>query len=83
MKFEPKHWLVIALMVGGFATQLSGIKTGWYEVLTPPFVAGLLANVAATITAIFIGAPGAAADLNHARRQADTAIAALAETEKR
>ncbi len=73
VKLETKHWAVIALLVGGVATQLASTQHGWADVLTPGFVAGLLMQVASAITAIFVGAPGASADLAHANWRADLA----------
>jgi hypothetical protein len=57
---QPKHWAVIALLIGGVATQLASTQHGWADTLTPGFVAGLLMSVASAISALFVGAPGAA-----------------------
>ena len=55
---QPKHWAVIALLIGGVATQLASTQHGWADTLTPGFVAGLLMQVASAISALFVGAPG-------------------------
>lgn len=73
MKLEGKHWMIIALLIGGVATELGTAQHGWADVLTPGFVAGLLMLVASAITAIFVGAPGASDDLAKANQRADRA----------
>jgi len=75
MRFEPKHWLIVAGLVSGVATQLATAQHGWSDTLTTGFVAGLLLQVGSTITAIFVGAPGADADLARANRNTDVANA--------
>lgn len=61
MNLEPKHWAVIAAMMTGVGTQLLTASHGWTDIATPGFAAGLLIQIAAAITAIFVGAPGAGA----------------------
>lgn len=75
MKLEAKHWAVIAGLITGCATQLLSAQHGWSDIATPGFVAGLLIQVASAITAIFVGAPGAAAALDQANKNTDLANA--------
>lgn len=74
MKLEPKHWLIIAGLITGIATQLFAVN-GWGEAITTKFVAGLLIQVGTTISAIFMGAPGASAALDQANKNTDMANA--------
>lgn len=75
MKLEPKHYLVIAGILTGVATQLVTAQHGWSDVATPGFVAGLLIQIASAITAIFVGAPGATDALTRANQNTDMANA--------
>lgn len=59
-------------MVGSLSLQLAGIHD-WSMAMTTTFVAGLLGQWSLTITALFVGAPGAREEL---RRAQDTAIMA-------
>lgn len=78
---EPKHWAVIAGLITGVATQLLTAQHGWADIVTPGFFAGLLIQIASAITALFVGAPGAAAELDHANRRADVATERATEAE--
>ncbi len=75
MQLEPKHWLLIAGMISGLATQLLTAQHGWSDVLTPGFVAGLLIQTASAITALFVGAPGAEAAMAKKDEQIASATA--------
>jgi len=75
MKLEPKHWLILAGLMTGFATQLLTAQNGWSDLASPGFVAGMLIQMASAITAIFVGAPGATAALNRANQNTDMANA--------
>ncbi len=66
MKLEAKHWAVVAAMGASLAAQLNGVHN-WSETLTPGFVSGLLGMIATTLSAMFIGAPGAEAELQEAK----------------
>lgn len=56
-RLERKHWLVIAALLTGLATQLSALEHGWIEAATPRFIGGLLLQVVTAVTAIYVGAP--------------------------
>lgn len=75
MKLETKHWLVIAGLMTGFATQLLTAQHGWADIASPGFVAGMLIQLSSAITAIFVGAPGATAALERANLNTDLANA--------
>jgi hypothetical protein len=77
MHLEPKHWLIIAGLISGTATQLATAQHGWADTLTPGFIAGLLVQVATTISAIFIGKPGADAELDRAKENTQRALVGL------
>ena len=74
MKLEPKHWIIISIMIGGIAAQLTTVKD-WSSVLQPGFIGGMLATMASTITALFTGKPGADAELQRANKNTDMANA--------
>jgi hypothetical protein len=75
MNLEKKHWLIIAGLVSGAGTQLASAQHGWADTLTPGFVAGLLIQFGSAIAAIFVGAPGAEAELARANKNTDMANA--------
>lgn len=77
MKLETKHWVVLAGLLGSMAAQLASVKNGWADTLTPGFVAGLCGQIATTITAIFIGKPGADAELDRAKENTQRALVGL------
>lgn len=72
---EKKHVAIIAALCGCVSVQLAGAHNNWNEVLTPLFVAGLLGQIGVTIGAIFVGAPGAAAQLEQANKNTEMANA--------
>ncbi len=76
MKLETKHWMVIAGLASSIATQLAS-QHGWSDTLTPGFIAGLLGQIATTITAIFIGKPGADGELDRAHENTQRALVGL------
>lgn len=49
---KTSHWFILASMIGAIALQLSGVQH-WHEVVTPQFVGGLLAQIAALLAAMF------------------------------
>ena len=53
---QTKHWLILAGLAAAIATQLSGVQH-WNEILSPPFVAGVLGQIAVTLTALFTSKP--------------------------
>lgn len=57
-ELKATHWIVLGLVVGGVATQLSNVHDGWSEVWTPRFVAGMLMQVSSAIVALFTNKPG-------------------------
>lgn len=85
MKFETKHWVVIAGMITSVAAQLAAAHS-WADTLTTTFVAGLLIQVGTTITAIFVGAPGASSELQRAHESTaaanDRTMEAIAQIER-
>ncbi len=72
MRLEQKHYVIIAMLIGGIAAQLSTVKD-WSSVLQPGFIGGMLATMASTITALFTGKPGAEAELARANKNTDMA----------
>lgn len=61
MKFEPKHWIVLAGLLGGMSTQLLTAHS-WSDTLTPGFVAGLMISLSSGITGLFVNAPSGPKD---------------------
>jgi ABC-type sulfate transport system permease component len=57
MKFEGKHWGIVAALLVSMATQISGLQHGWQDMTSPQFVSGLLMSIATTIGALFVGSP--------------------------
>lgn len=57
MKFEKKHYAVLAGFLAAVATQLATAQHGWVDISTPGFVAGVLMQLATTISALFVGSP--------------------------
>lgn len=53
---NAKHWQIVALLLGGLALQLQGVKH-WAEVLSPGFVAGFCAMTAAAVRALYTDNP--------------------------
>jgi hypothetical protein len=75
MKLEPKHYAILAGLLTGVATQLLTAQHGWADTLTPGFVAGIVMQLGAAFTAIFVGAPGATEALEVANANTDRADA--------
>jgi hypothetical protein len=63
MNMELKHAAIIAGLIAGVVTQFLALRHSWEAIVTPWFVAGVLIQIAAAITAIFVEAPGASAGL--------------------
>lgn len=57
MKFETKHWAVIAGMLIAVGTQIGGLEHGWHDALSPGFIGGLAIQLGTVLTAIYVGAP--------------------------
>lgn len=56
-RLEVKHWAVIAGFLSATATMLSGLH-GWNEIIdSPAAIAGLIAQMAALVTAVYVSAP--------------------------
>lgn len=76
MNFQAKHWAVMGALLASLATQLGGVHN-WQETLTPGFVSGLIGMIATTLTALFVGRPGADAELDRAHENTKRALVGL------
>lgn len=52
---SPKLAIGLALFISGLATQLSGIESGWVNILTPKFVSGMLIQLSGFILSVWGG----------------------------
>jgi hypothetical protein len=52
----PKHWALIAAFLGALAVQIGGIDH-WADIRQPSFVAGILAQCAVFLGALFTAKP--------------------------
>jgi hypothetical protein len=75
MNLELKHAAIIAGLIAGVVTEFLAVRHSWDAIATPWFVAGVLMQIAAAITAIFVEAPGAAAGLAQTNKPSSTAPA--------
>lgn len=57
MQLEAKHYLVLAALCSAVSVQLAGLEHGWKDAMTPAFIGGMLAQIATTVTALFVGPP--------------------------
>ena len=53
---KRSHWITLALFLAGLSGMIGAIGS-WAEVLTPPFVAGVVGLGAAVINASFSDSP--------------------------
>jgi hypothetical protein len=50
-----RHWALLAGIIGGFSTALAGMES--WSAVSPVTVAGFLASLASSITAVFVSSP--------------------------
>lgn len=55
-RLEPKHWALVASFITSTALVVGGLDH-WADILKPTIVAGLLAQLATLLGAVFAGAP--------------------------
>ena len=75
-RLEPKHWAVLGTFIVSLAAMVAGLDH-WGDATHPAFVAGVLGQLGALVSAIFVGAPvnpNLSPNNNPARRADDPAI---------
>lgn len=55
-QFKAIHWLIFATFLAALASQMAGLDH-WSDAIHPPFVAGIIGQIAALITAMFTKNP--------------------------
>ncbi len=55
-RLEQKHWMLIAGFLTSTASVISGLDH-WHDLVHPPIIAGLIAQLATLLGAVFAGAP--------------------------
>ena len=54
---KPRHWAVVAALLVSMGSQVTGLKHGFADALTPGFVGGLLIQIGTTLAALLVGSP--------------------------
>jgi hypothetical protein len=80
MNLGPKHWAIIAGLITGVIAQLLTVQHSCSGIVTPGLAAGLLIQIASTLAAIFVGAPGPIARLAQANKKTEMAHASTRAT---
>lgn len=70
IKLEPKHYALLGAFIATIGAEITGLKHGWSDALTPAFIGTAITQFGLMIGAMYVGAPGAAAQL--AQAQGDT-----------